>query len=75
MKVFNEWTKEKDEYLNLIRGVVYQDLNYIEFGYFPYDAITERIYYDGAEHLALVSTKNKEKIFSVLKGENSKKAA
>ena len=70
MKVFNEWTKEKDEYLNLIRGVVYQDLNYIEFGYFPYDAITERIYYDGAEHLALVSTKNKEKIFSVLKGEN-----
>lgn len=68
MIVINEKTRKRESLWNCVRGIVYEDDNYIEFGYFKGPCDTKRmidtdIYFDISE-----KAKTMKKIFSKKQG-------
>ena len=72
MLTINETTGSKEYYYDLVRGIVYSNNNYIEFGYFEKDESLPKTYYDGQWYYDLRKNLNVIKIFSVTEGRELK---
>ena len=62
----NEITKRKQLYIGLIRGIVYSDDNYIEFGYFKPTVEMLKTNYEGKKYFDIRPNMQSEKIFSFI---------
>lgn len=72
MLTVNETTGSKDYYYDLVRGIVYSNDDYIEFGYFDRDDSLPKTYYDGQWYYDLRKDLNVIKVFSVSEGRELK---
>ena len=67
-QTINEITKRKQLYIGLIRGIVYSDDNYIEFGYFKPTVEMLKTNYEGKKYFDIRPNMQSEKIFSLIEG-------
>lgn len=70
MVTINELTGKKEPIYDLVKGIVYENDYYIEFGYFPYDKNIPKIRYQGDYYLDIRKNPDIVQIFSVLEGKN-----
>lgn len=68
MVTINELTGKKEPYYDLMRGIVYSDNNYVEFGYFPYGKGMAKTIFDGTCYYDIRKNPNMKKEFSLLEG-------
>ena len=69
MEVINELTRKIESSRYLVRGIVYKDDKYIEFGYFPKSDRIPLTFYDGIFYYDISNINIKmERIFSLIHG-------
>lgn len=66
--VINELTKRKQSNFGLVRGIVYSDENYVEFGYFKPDHLMLRSTYKGSSYYDIRNNMHTINIFSRIQG-------
>lgn len=65
MVTINEITKNKQCFYNCVRGIVYSDENYLEFGYFEPEGKMPRTEYKGTNYRDIRQSPDVMELFSV----------